>query len=216
MPWKKRVARLSASIAWRMPRFSLWRRYLKNSGRWDEYRHAVPFITAFKPTEIPGKKRRRFLIAIGSAVGESKIAVGLCVRHLRPGPMQERESWPNTHIMPFHAEVPINFTAESVDIETFQGSKGSQPTLSSFDSVTGRRWSGYIAEIVENTARRAGYSRVRIRDPRTLRSFNEPIVGLASPGIEKAQIQERILKLVMGVVRERGYVALGEHFVKDL
>lgn len=106
----------------------------------------------------------------------------------------------------------LGFAEKTVFIEAIQGLEGREPELHTFNEHTRLPWPNYLLQIIEHTARRAGYQSIQIRDPVTLYHYKQP----AAPAAEWPIIQRRMREMYGLVAHRMGYHRKGDVFSKEL
>lgn len=170
-------------------------------------RFGKPFITSFSTKTLSGKGVK-FSTRLSKSENESPIALSL--NYALAGGKRKRL-----------AEARLSFEPESVIIEAIQG-RNSKEMISRFKGDSGMTWAEFLMQQVEENARKAGMSAVKIKRPERLESykdpFNEIIYSGERFGAEKEveRIRDAMRALYYGLAKKLGYRKEEEYFVKTL
>ena len=218
-----------AGRAWRSQRHTYMRQAVdSHAGGSGVRQFGKRFMTTFPEITLGEKKRNVFVVSADISYHESPVAVVLWRE-----PAREITGARGAAL----GEAKLLFEKDAVTM-LFQGGRKAQPWLERFREMHGVPWAEFLAEKVEEHARRCGFRQVRIAAPETLKYYKEPLVrderlerkmrelGLPQNtpkeqlskvmDLIRGEIRGEIKALHEGVARKRGYKREGGFFFKGL
>lgn len=155
------------------------------------------FLTAFQSSQIPGRKRTRYLIDVGRSGRHSGVCIGLYVE--RTGKEEGKERPVKI------AEAGLIFDDEHTITMVFLGERNQESLLTRFNTLEKTKWGNRLCEEVETHAKKCGFKKLRIRG---VENLGKPI------NINPQIVKIRMRNLTEGIAKTNGFQAEGNDFVK--
>lgn len=117
------------------------------------------------------------------------------------------------------ASLKLGFEKQAVVIESIQGNREAKEKIVELNRALREPWANYLLRCVEEDARRAGYTQIKIRKPETLYYYNNPVLWTAEIHDyekEAEKIQKRMREMYGLIAKKMGYRKELDFFVKDL
>jgi len=161
------VAREESRQAWHSPRNTYLRQAVDSHTAGSGVRQfGKRFITTFPEITLGEKKRNVFVVSADISYHESPVAVVLWREPAREITGARGAAF---------GEAKLLFEKDAVTM-LFQGERKAQPWLERFREMHGMPWAEFLAEKVEEHARRCGFRQARIAAPETLEYYKKPLV----------------------------------------
>lgn len=197
---KRRTKRLLSSIERHPDGREHYPNYLK---------YGKKFMKSFESIHLRGK--RNYCVDLSHSSWEAPLSVAVY-----SSPRQEK---PMGSLGGRDFEIKIGFQKDTVHIKAVQGVKGRIKQIKQLEGMLGMPVPNYLLTIIEEHAKRMGYSRVIIDRPEILEYFNNPSIATAHHleyRKQKNAVQHRMIRMYYSLASSRGYKIVGETFEKRL
>lgn len=193
------------------------------------FNYGTNFLNKFKPSLYKGKNT--FLIDIRKSFYESPLSISLVFNRKIKNKLFEDIAF----------ETRLKFEKKTIIITAFQGKRESLEAIKEFEKIVRMPIANYIILEIESQAKKMGYKKIKINNPKNLESYSYPHVddslryrgktllkkhreGILNETekkelqkyreIEKKRIQKRIKKMYFEVAKKLGYKYDGKYYTK--